>query len=329
MKMFFRFLMALVAAALLWLGWVVVVPVTVPHAPYKLTVGPNRTLNQVAHELEKEGVIRNRQVMVLLARLSGADRKIKAGLYLFNDSVSMLDVLKRLAEGHPDEASLTIIEGWTFHQFRQAVDKSPDLQHLARGWSDAQVMQELGVTADHPEGLFFPSTYLFTAGSSDIELYRRAYRTMQTQLDEAWAGRRGDLPYKTPYELLTMASLIEKETAREADRPMVAAVFVNRLVSGMRLQTDPAVIYGMGRSYRGNISKSDLRRDTPYNTYTRGGLTPTPISLPGKASLDAAAHPADSRALYFVARGDGSSHFSETLDQHNQAVRKYILKKER
>ncbi len=322
-----RILLLAVLTVAAWLSWVVLIPVDLPQSPYKLTIGPNRTLGQVARALADEGVIRNRNIMMLLGRAQGMDRKIKAGLYQFNESVSMWNILQRLADGHPDEASLTVIEGWSFRQLRQAVDRNPDIVHEARELSDAQLLQQLGLNDIKPEGLFFPSTYLFTPGSSDLDLYRRAYATMQQKLEAAWAARKPDLPYHTPYELLIMASLVEKETSLDADRPLVAAVFVNRLNKGMRLQTDPSVIYGMGTAYQGNISKADLRRDTPYNTYTRNGLTPTPISLPGKAALEAAANPANSSALYFVAKGDGSSYFSETLEQHNQAVRKYILKK--
>jgi UPF0755 protein len=284
-------------------------------------------LSQVARGLEQEGVVRSRQVMVALARLQDVDRKIKAGLYRFDGQVSMLDILNRLADGHPDEASLTVIEGWTFRQFRQAIDRNPDIKHSAKGWSDEEIMRRLGFGDARPEGLFFPSTYLFSPDTEDMELYRQAFGAMQQRLEAAWAARKPELPYRTPYELLIMASLIEKETGQDADRPMVAGVFVNRLKQGMRLQTDPSVIYGMGSLYQGKIGKADLRRDTPYNTYTRAGLTPTPIALPGKAALDAAANPAVTNALYFVARGDGTSHFSATLDEHNQAVRKYILKK--
>lgn len=322
-----RILLLAVLTAVAWLSWVVVIPVDLPQSPYKLTIGPNRTLGQVARTLADEGVIRNRNIMMLLGRMQGMDRKIKAGLYQFSDSASMWDILQRLADGHPDEASLTLIEGWNFRQFRQAIDRNPDIKHEARDLTDAQLLQQLGLDGVQAEGLFFPSTYLFTPGSSDLELYRRAYNTMQQKLDAAWSSRKADLPYHTPYELLIMASLVEKETSLDADRPLVAAVFVNRLNKGMRLQTDPSVIYGMGSAYHGNISKADLRRDTPYNTYTRNGLTPTPIAMPGKAALEAAANPANSSALYFVAKGDGSSYFSATLDEHNQAVRKYILKK--
>jgi UPF0755 protein len=327
MKTLSRLLLLAILAAMGWLAWVVVIPADLPQTPYKLTIGPNRTLGQVARGLSEEGVIRNRSIMMWLGRMLGMDRKIKAGLYQFSDSASMWDILQRLADGHPDEASLTLIEGWSFRQFRQAIDRNPDITHDAHALSDAQLLQQLGLDGVAAEGLFFPSTYLFTPGSSDLDLYRRAYGTMQQKLEAAWAARKADLPYHTPYELLIMASLVEKETSLDADRPLVAAVFVNRLHKGMRLQTDPSVIYGMGSAYRGNISKADLRRDTPYNTYTRNGLTPTPIAMPGKAALEAAANPANSTALYFVAKGDGSSYFSATLDEHNQAVRKYILKK--
>ncbi|MBM2884992.1 endolytic transglycosylase MltG [Chromobacterium amazonense] len=320
-------LLLLLLCAIGWLGWTALMPVSLPDAGYRLLVGPNRTMKQIARTLGEDGAVRSPQLLVALARLSGSDRKIKAGLYRFQGPQSLLDVLQRLREGRPDEASLTTIEGWTFRQFRQAIDRSPDLSHDAQKLSDAELMSKLGLPGADPEGLFFPSTYLFTPGASDMDLYRLSFEKMQQQLAAAWESRKPNLPYRTPYEMLIMASLIEKETANELDRPMVASVFVNRLKLGMRLQTDPSVIYGMGDRYQGNIGKADLRRDTPYNTYTRAGLTPTPISLPSRAALYAAAQPAESTALYFVARGDGSSQFSSTLEEHNQAVRKYILKK--
>ncbi|KZE32765.1 UPF0755 protein [Crenobacter luteus] len=326
-KFIFRSLVALLAAAVLWLAWVVAVPVTLPSTPYSVAVAPSRTLSQVARSLEAEGVIRNRWVMIALSRISGADRKVKPGLYEFSAPVAMWEVLRRLAEGSPDQGSLTVIEGWTFAQFRQAVAREPDFTHDTARLSDAELLAALGAPETSAEGLFFPSTYFFVPGSSELELYRRAYRTMQQHLSRAWEGRAVDLPYANPYELLIAASLIEKETSREEDRPMVSAVFANRLKIGMRLQTDPSVIYGMGVRFDGNIRKGDLKRDTPYNTYTRGGLPPTPIALPGRAALEAAARPAETRALYFVARGDGSTHFSESLGEHNAAVRQFILKK--
>lgn len=327
MKWLTRGLLTALLLSLCWLSWVVFVPVDLPESPYSVSVGPNRTLAQVARGLRQEGVIRNRVVMVALARLQGADRRIKAGLYRFSGSISMWSLLQRFSSGSPDEASVTVVEGWTFRQFRAQLDQDPDVKHDTAGLSDAEVLARIGADLPSPEGLFFPSTYLFTPGASDLEILDRAYQTMQRKLTQAWSGRAADLPLTSPYQLLTLASLIEKETARAGDRPMIAAVFVNRLKKKMRLQTDPAVIYGMGARYDGRIGKADLKRDTPYNTYTRDGLTPTPIALPGEAALEAAAHPAPSAVLYFVARGDGSSHFSTTLDEHNQAVRKYILKK--
>lgn len=327
MKWFLRAALTALLLLCAWLVWVVWLPVDLPTTPYNLTIGPSRTLSQVARSLEQDGLIKNRLVMVVLARLDGSERKIKAGLYRLDGPVSMWAILQRLSQGRPDEASVTVIEGWTFHQFREQLDRSPDLQHQTRGWSDAQLLDSIGADVPQAEGLFFPSTYYFMPGSSDLELYRRAYQTMQQHLDQAWQTRSSVVPVNSPYQLLILASLIEKETARDQDRVMVAAVFVNRLKQKMRLQTDPSVIYGLGSAYDGHIGKADLKRDTPYNTYMRDGLTPTPIALPGAASLEAAAHPADSRALYFVSRGDGSSYFSETLAEHNGAVRKYILKK--
>lgn len=326
LKIFIRGAAALLAAGLIWLAWVVAVPVPLPTTPYGLAVGPNRTLSQLAAKLESDGVVRSRWVMVALGRIGGVDRRIKAGVYEFTGPVALWEVLQRLAEGRANQYGVTLIEGWTFRQFRQALAQE-DVEHVTSGWSEERIMAELGASGTQAEGMFFPSTYYYTPGSTDLELMRRAYRTMQQHLMSAWEGRSEALPYASPYELLIMASLVEKETSRDEDRPMVASVFVNRLKIGMRLQTDPSVIYGMGEAYRGKIGKADLRRDTPYNTYTRAGLTPTPIALPGQAALEAAARPATSRALYFVARGDGSSHFSETLDEHNGAVRRYILKK--
>ena len=215
---------------------------------------------------------------------------------------------------------------------RNIIDNTADIRHDTRGWSNEKLLQAIDPDApsSNPEGLFFPDSYEIDADSSDLQLYRLAYRTMQQRLHAAWDERQSGLPYQNPYELLIMASLVEKETGHEADRRHVAAVFVNRLAIGMRLQTDPTVIYGMGSRYQGRIRKADLQRDTPYNTYTRTGLTPTPIALPGRAALEAAAHPSTEKYLYFVSKMDGTglSQFSHNLDEHNAAVRKYILKRE-
>lgn len=318
----------LLLAGLGWGGWLVFYPVQPAHLPYAITVGPNRSLGQVAHSLQQENVIRSRRLLLLLARVQGTDRYVKAGLYRFSAPFSLRDVLQRFAEGNPDEASITIVEGWTFKQFRALVDQDPDIRHDSVGLSDADILHRLGVSIPCAEGLFFPSTYYFSPGASDLDIYRRAWVTMENRLQTAWAGRAADLPLHSPYQMLILASLVEKETARDADRPLISAVFLNRLTKKMRLQTDPSVIYGLGSGYDGRLGKAELRQDTPYNTYTRDGLPPSPIALPGEAALNAAANPAKTDVLYFVARGDGGSFFSRTLEQHNEAVRKFILKKD-
>ncbi|MGB8078574.1 MAG: endolytic transglycosylase MltG, partial [Gallionella sp.] len=218
---------------------------------------------------------------------------------------------------------LSVIEGWTFKQLRESLNSSPDIVHTTLNLTDQEILQRIGAAENHPEGLFFPDTYYFAAGSNDLVIFKRAYQTMQKHLQQAWLTRAPDLPMKTPYEALVLASIVEKETGAPEDRSMIAAVFVNRLRRGMLLQTDPTVIYGLGDSFDGNLRKRDLLKDTSYNTYRRAGLTPTPISLPGVASLQAAMHPAKTDALYFVSRGDGSSQFSSTLTEHNRAVDRY------
>jgi UPF0755 protein len=234
-----------------------------------------------------------------------------------------LDLLDKLTRGDVTQGELVLVEGKTFRQFRVAMNEHPDLAHDSLKLTDMQILARLGAMESHPEGLFFPDTYLFNKGSSDFDVLRRAYRSMQPKLAAAWEARDRALPLKSPYELLVLASIIEKETGLPADRPQVAAVFVNRLRRGMLLQTDPTVIYGLGERFDGNLRKIDLQTDTPWNTYTRAGLPPTPIAMPGLASLQAAASPPPSDMLYFVARGDGSSKFSTSLEGHNSAVAKY------
>jgi UPF0755 protein len=264
---------------------------------------------------------------VLMTRVLRLESRLKSGNYEFKSGITPYEVLQKLALGDTNEDVVTIIEGWTVKRMRAELDTDPSLKHDTAGLTDAQLLAAIGASetsVSNAEGLFFPDTYLFDKGSSDLDIYRRAYRLMQQQLTRAWAQREPGLPYGTPYEALTVASLIEKETSRSADRPLVAAVFANRLRLGMPLQTDPAVIYGIGDEYSGRLRKRDLETDTPYNTYKRRGLPPTPIALPSAASLEAAMKPAATSALYFVSRGDGSSIFSDTLGDHNKAVDKYI-----
>ena len=298
---------------------------------YRIKVEKNQGISAVSRKLAEDGVVFNRYVIVAAAYLTGAHNDLRAGSYRLPVKISAWNVLKKLRGGRPDSVTVRIAEGMRFADMRYVINDTEDIVHETRGWSNAKLMQAVAPEAAdmNPEGLFFPDTYEIDTDSSDIQIYKSAYQAMQNRLKDAWEGRQDGLPYKTPYEMLIMASLIEKETAHEDDRAHVASVFVNRIEAGMRLQTDPTVIYGMGDAYKGKIRKADLRRDTPYNTYTRDGLPPTPIALPGKAALEAAAHPSAEKYLYFVSKMDGTglSQFSHTLNEHNAAVRKYILKK--
>ena len=263
-------------------------------------------------------------VEVEVARGTGfraaVDQLERAGIAIHRREFELLD---RLTRGDVAQAEIRLIEGWTFAQFRAALNESADLRHDSVELDDAQILVQLDVPEEQPEGLFFPDTYLFARGSSDMAVLRRAYRGMQRHLKTEWEARNASLPYRTPYEALIMASIIEKETGLAAERDMIAGVLVNRLRIGMRLQADPTVIYGLGDAFDGNLKKKHLLEDGPYNTYTRAGLPPTPIAMPGLASLKSALRPAKTDSLYYVSRGDGSSHFSRNIDEHNRAVSKY------
>jgi len=302
-------------------------PVDLATPQLDVTVKPHSSLRSVTLQLNRGGVPVEPELFVIMTRLLGLQTELKSGNYEFKTGITPYDVLQKIARGDVNEYVATIIEGWTFHHMRAELDANTALKHDTAGMSDADLLTAIGAPEapiGNGEGLFFPDTYLFDKDTSDLDIYRRAYRLMKLRLDEAWAARAPNLPYKTPYDALTMASIIEKETGKASDRPMVSAVFANRLRVGMPLQTDPTVIYGLGDNYAGRLRKRDLQTDTPYNTYTRMGLPPTPIALPGVASLQAALNPAQTSALYFVSRGDGSSIFSDTLDDHNKAVDKYI-----
>ncbi|MGF6411022.1 endolytic transglycosylase MltG [Paraburkholderia sp. MM5482-R1] len=302
-------------------------PLELTPAQLDVTVKPHSSLRSVALQLNRGGVPVEPELFIAMTRLLGLQSELKSGNYEFKSGITPYEVLQKIARGDVNEYVATVIEGWTFKHMRAELDANPALKHDTLGMSDADLMSAIGApeaSIGNGEGLFFPDTYLFDKGTSDLDIYRRAYRLMRVRLDEAWLARAPNLPYKSPYDALTMASIVEKETGKASDRALVAAVFANRLRAGMPLQTDPTVIYGMGDSYAGHIRKKDLQTDTPYNTYTRMGLPPTPISLPSVASLQAAMNPAQSNALYFVSRGDGSSIFSDTLGEHNKAVDKYI-----
>jgi UPF0755 protein len=314
-------LLVLAAAAY---GWIVAAPLALPQPAYAFTVKPGASLRSVARELTASRVIPADWILVGWARIKGRDRTIKAGNYELLAGTTLAGLLDKLTQGDVTQTGFTIVEGWSVRDLRAALKKNPGIDPVVADLSDAELMKKVGATESEPEGLFFPDTYYFVKGASDASILARAYRVMQQRLAAAWSARDSELPLTTPYEALTLASLVEKETGRPADRPLVAAVFINRLRQGMRLQTDPAVIYGMGDQFNGSLKRRDLDADHPFNTYTRDGLPPTPIALPSQASIDAVLHPPPTAFLYFVARGDGSSEFSTNLADHNRAVAKYL-----
>ena len=315
-----------VAAAIGYAFWYVGTPVPIARYPVEVEIPRGAGFRSAMEQLEKSGVGIRRHEFELLARTLGKVRNVKAGSYEIATPVTPVQLLEKLTRGDVTQAEVRLIEGWTFAQFRAALDQSPDLRHDTKGLDDAQVLERLKATERHPEGLFFPDTYLFGKGSSDLAVLRRAYRAMTRHLKEEWETRDTTTPYKTPYEALTMASIIEKETGQAGERDMIGGVLVNRLRIGMRLQVDPTVIYGLGATFDGNLKRSHLTEDGPYNTYMRAGLPPTPIAMPGLASLRSAMRPAKTNAMYYVSRNDGSSQFSRTLEEHNRAVSKYQLR---
>ena len=292
-----------------------------PTVDFRIVSGSS--LRAAVQQAREAGIDLDPNLFVLLARIRGATTGIKAGSYSVKAGITPEQFLAKIAKGEVSQGEALLLEGQTFRQWIKKISQHPDLNHRLENLSDAEIAARLGMESTTPEGWLFPDTYLFDKQSSDEELLQRAHRAMRKKLDDAWAGRAEGLPYRTPYEALIMASIVEKETGRSEDRALVAAVFVNRLRKGMLLQTDPTVIYGLGDTFDGNLRKRDLQTDTAYNTYTRPGLPPSPIAMPSQASLQAALHPANSDALYFVARGDGSSVFSRTLEEHNKAVNKY------
>lgn len=301
----------------------VAAPLTLAEPTIELAIEPGMSPRRVAEAVVAAGAQVSPEWLFLWFRLSGDARKIRAGSYEIQAGTSPHALLSKLVRGDESLKTITFIEGWTFRQVRNALASADGLRADTRGLSDAAVMEQLGRPGVAAEGRFFPDTYAYARGSSDVDVLRRALKSMDRRLDAAWAQRSTDSPLRSADEALILASIVEKETGRPDDRSQIAGVFINRLRIGMRLQTDPTVIYGLGETFDGNLRRRDLTTDTPWNTYTRAGLPPTAIALPGKASLVAAVQPAATPALYFVARGDGSSHFSRTLDEHNQAVNRY------
>jgi len=327
LKAFFLLVVLVVVGAGGYAAWYVNSPVRMAAESAEVEIPPGTRLRGTVALLERAGVRVRPMHFEALARLLGRERDIKAGNYLLTQPFTPVELIEKLTRGDVTQAEIRLIEGWTFAQFRQALDASADLRHDTTGVEDAEILKRIQAAEGHPEGLFFPDTYLFARGSSDLAVLRRAYRAMQRHLQNEWNAKAPNVPYKSAYEALIMASIIEKETGRPAERDQIGGVLVNRMRIGMRLQVDPTVIYGLGASFDGNLKKVHLLEDGPYNTYTRAGLPPTPIAMPGLASLRSAVRPAKTDALYYVSRGDGTSQFSRNLNEHNRAVSKYQLKK--
>jgi UPF0755 protein len=312
-----------VVAAGAWMAYFAVTPVPVPEKSRQFNIEQGKSLRAIARQLKDRGIIAERWSFVLMARALGVSEEIKAGSYDAGESITPQRLLEKLVRGEFSRAQIQFTEGWTFRQIRAVLDQHPSVRHDTAGLSEAEILQRLGLAEKSIEGWIFPDTYQFAAGTSDLVLLRQAYQRTQGILEAEWGRRMPNLPLRTPYEALVLASIVEKETGRSDERELVAAVFVNRLKRGMRLQTDPTIIYGLGVAFDGNLRRRDLLADGVYNTYTRSGLPPTPIAMPGAASIRATLNPAQSKALYFVARGDGSHQFSSTLVEHNQAVNKF------
>lgn len=293
--------------------------------PTTITINAGDSIYQLANSLSQKNVDTTSSALILWARITGDAGRLKAGSYRIAENMTAQALLTNIVQGKSELSKISIVEGWTFRKMRETIDAHSDLIHTTTGWTDAQILKVIGANYHHPEGLFYPDTYHFAPETSDLTIYKQAYELMQKKLEAAWAAKDPTVPYQSPYEALILASLVEKETGHPNDRPKIAGVFVNRIDRNMKLQSDPTVIYGMRDRYDGNIRKRDLQTDTPYNTYTRFGLPPTPIALPGFASLEATLRPEKTSAIFFVAKGDGTglSHFSDQLSDHNVAVGEY------
>lgn len=332
MRIINRILVLLVVMVLGLAGWMTYfsgTPLQLKAEVQEIDIKAGSSLRSVSQQLVKQGVLLEPYSFTLLVRVFGKGNAVKAGNYLVRTGTTPYELFQMLTSGGgTQQFGITFIEGWTFSQMRAELNKHEAVKHVTMAYTDRQIMENIGAVVDGyvlPEGLFFPDTYYFDQGMSDEDILKRAYVAMREKLSSAWENRAGGLPYETPYDALIMASIVEKETGKASERAMIAGVFINRLRMGMRLQTDPTVIYGMGESFDGNLRKQDLLRDTPYNTYTRSGLPPTPIAMPGLAAIEAALKPDQTKAIYFVGKGDGSHAFSSSLAEHNRAVARYQL----
>lgn len=305
------------------LAWYAHRPLAWPGDAVEYTLRPGTALRSAATQIAEAGVPVEPRLLALIGRVAVDSTRLHAGSYAFRSGLTPLELLGMMTSGNVSMREVRLIEGWTWRQIRAALAASPDIAQRASALTDAEVLQAIGADVSYTEGWFFPDTYQFAAGESDLAILKRAHHAMRARLEEAWAARAADLPYRSPQDALIMASIIEKETGTESDRATIASVFVNRLRAGMPLQTDPTVIYGLGERFNGNLTRAHLQADGPFNTYQRAGLPPTPIAAPGRASIEAALNPAPTPYYYFVARGDGSSAFSRTLAEHNRAVDQY------
>ena len=322
------FLSLLVTAAMAgWLAYYAVSSLKLQPNSQEITIQPKSGLKSIANQLVQQGVLTEPWRFIIIAKALHKESYLQAGDYTLNRNVTPYQLLLSLNHGKATQGSVTFIEGRTFAQMRNKLEKNDAVKQTITVLSESEILRKIGSEYTVAEGLFFPDTYYFDRNTADTVMLQRSYDAMKSKLNDAWNKRAPGLPYKNSYQALIMASIVEKETGKASERPMIAGVFINRMRIGMRLQTDPTVIYGMGAQYSGNIRKKDLMTDTPYNTYTRNGLPPTPIAMPGLASIEAALHPTNTKALYFVGKGDGSHAFSNSLEEHNRAVVKYQLKK--
>jgi UPF0755 protein len=304
-------------------------PLNITENTADYTVKPGATMRNIARDLGELGLLKEPTFLVVRARMRKLAQSIKVGEYNIQKGTLPDQLLDQFVKGKVKQYSLTLIEGWSFREVMAALNQHPQIRHTLIDKTAEQIMQAIGHEGEHPEGRFFPETYRFPINTSDAEFLKRAYRHMDNYLNKAWQTKAQGLPLENAYEALILASIIEKETAQKSEYREIAGVFTRRLKIGMRLQTDPTVIYGLGLKFDGNLTRKHLRQDTPYNTYTRKGLPPTPIAIPGAAAIDAALHPAEGKTLYFVAKGNGEHHFSRTLKEHNEAVIRYQLKGDR
>ena len=301
--------------------------VALPQQPTVFLIRSGSNIKSIAQDLSMQKIINDPWLFILLAKVKGVETRVRAGEYQIESGMTADDLLEKFTQGSAIQYSFTVIEGWSFRQMLAAIAEDPVIEHTLQGKSNQEIMALIGHPELHPEGMFFPDTYRFPKGTSDLDFLQRAFQVMQNHLTREWDQRDEDLPLESKYDALILASIIEKETGAGFERPLISGVFIRRLKKNMRLQTDPTIIYGLGEEFDGDIRFRDLKKDTPYNTYLHAGLTPTPIALPGLEAIRAALHPAKTDALYFVSKGDGTHQFSATLDEHNTAVKRYQLNK--